>query len=102
MNVQEFVRKWTENQRSEKAASQSQFNGLSSPVRQKAVTEATGLQRARLDDLAPDGDLDITRVGALLAAMKHESRAIKPAALGVLGKEHLTCLLYTSPSPRDS
>lgn len=68
----------------------SEFAGLSGSAKQKAVTTSVGMTGASLRDLCVGDDLDIDIVTALLEAMQHESRAPKPAALGVLGLEHFT------------
>jgi DNA topoisomerase VI subunit B len=67
----------------------AEFAGLSSTAKQKAVTEAAGLSRAYLHDLVAQGDIALEPVTALLAVMRTEARAVKPAALGVLGESHV-------------
>lgn len=65
----------------------SEFRGLSSTAKQ---TETTGdLKGVYLHDLVGDGDIDMGRVEGLLEAMKRLSKAPKPAALGVIGQDHL-------------
>lgn len=73
-----------------------EFAGLSGTAKQKAVTDAAGLTGARLEDLVVGGDVDASRVKRLLLAMQQASRPIRPAALGVLGKAHLTTQLTTN------
>jgi len=68
----------------------AEFRGLSGTAKQKAVTASLGLTGAPLRDLVAGEDVDLDKVTALLEAMRRESRAPKPAALGVLGKEHMT------------
>lgn len=70
----------------------AEFAGLSGTAKQKAIAEATGLGRARLDELVTDDGRDVAgeKVAALLAAMRAQSRPVKPEALGVLGEAHLT------------
>jgi DNA topoisomerase VI subunit B len=65
----------------------AEFRGLSGTAKQKAVLEAAGLQRARLRDL---WDARPDAMGRLLAAMQAHSRPVKPADLGVIGREHLS------------
>lgn len=67
----------------------AEFAGLSGTAKQKAVTAAAGLTGAALADLVRDGDVDRAAVRGLLAAMQDVARPVKPAALGVLGEEHL-------------
>ena len=66
-----------------------EFRGLSASAKQKAIGAATGLGRARLSDLVQDGALDRDALGPLLTAMQELSRPVKPADLGVIGREHL-------------
>ena len=77
----------------------SEFRGLSGSAKQKAATgELSGLY---LRDIAADGDVDMNRVTALLRRMQDHSRAPKPQALGVLGKDHLRAWMarYTDVDP---
>jgi hypothetical protein len=66
----------------------SEFRGLTSTAKQKAVLEAVGLSRQPLGFFVKGGDLDTERVEALLQAMREHSTPVKPQALGVIGKEH--------------
>ncbi len=66
----------------------SEFRGLSSTRKQKAVIEATGLARATLSSLYAGGGVDEELVRRLLQAMKEHSRPVKPPALGIIGQEH--------------
>jgi DNA topoisomerase-6 subunit B len=68
----------------------SEFAGLSSTAKQKKVTEALSLSGAYLHDLIRGDDIDLAIVTDLLAAMRDESRPIKPKALGGLGKDNVT------------
>ena len=65
-----------------------EFRGLSGSAKQKAVLDATGLHRQPLSALAPDNQIDTARIIDLLDAMKTNSKPVKPAALGVIGKNH--------------
>ena len=69
----------------------SEFRGLSSTGKRKAVLDATGLHRATLTAFvnADGASLDEALLGKLLTAMKLASKPIKPAQLGVIGREHL-------------
>ena len=53
--------------------------------------------RVHLHDLVNNGDVDHTTMRRLLAAMQHESRPVKPAALGVLGEAAITAWLQHQP-----
>jgi DNA topoisomerase VI subunit B len=68
----------------------AEFAGLSGTAKQKAVLEATGLSRLNLSALRNGDGLDADKLTALLKAMKAHTRPIKPAALGVIGRAHLT------------
>jgi hypothetical protein len=68
----------------------AEFSGLVGSAKQKAVLDATGLARMNLSALRDGDDLDVAKVTALLAAMKANTRPIKPAALGVIGQDHLS------------
>ena len=70
----------------------AEFRGLSGTAKQKAIAEAAGLPPARLRDLWDGGQEAISR---LLAAMQAQSRPVKPADLGVIGRDHLHQRLET-------
>lgn len=75
----------------------AEFAGLSATARQRAVTTAAGFSKGTsLEDLVVDGDVDVEPIARLLTAMQDASRAITPAALGVIGKDHLTARLKTA------
>jgi DNA topoisomerase VI subunit B len=67
----------------------AEFDGLTGSAKQTRVLDEVGLKRAPLSALARDGDVDRAAAGHLLAAMRKHSRPVKPARLGVLGKEVL-------------
>ncbi len=68
----------------------AEFRGLAGTRKQKTITDATGLTSASLDDMVVDGDVDGGAVERLLKAMQAESREVKPAKLGTIGKDHLS------------
>lgn len=65
------------------------FDGLTSTAKQAQVLDATQLSKSPLSRLVVDRDFDTALVKSLLAAMRTASRPVKPAALGLIGKEHL-------------
>jgi hypothetical protein len=65
----------------------SRFAGLTRTAKQKVVCADAGLTHAYLADLTKDNAPDMSAVATLLAAMKRRSRPVKPAALGVIGKD---------------
>ncbi len=67
----------------------SEFRGLSGTAKQKMVLESVGLARTKLSELVVGDAINTKLVGKLLAAMKAAATAVKPAALGILGEEHL-------------
>jgi len=67
----------------------AEFAGLSGTQYRKRVLEGAGIAGATLRDLVVDGEVPLAPVTRLLEAMKKHSRAIKPAALGVISEEHL-------------
>jgi len=66
-----------------------EFRGLSGSSKQKAVLDITGMGRTRLSSLANDDGVDHAAAARLLAAMKDNSKKVKPSALGIIGKDHL-------------
>jgi DNA topoisomerase-6 subunit B len=79
----------------------AEFNGLSAPPKQKAVTTTAGLSRAYLHDLVQGGEVNVEAIQELWAAMQAEARPVRPEALGILGQDHLTHQLtaYLHASP---
>jgi DNA topoisomerase VI subunit B len=67
----------------------AEFSGLTATAKQRAVLEKTGLGRMSLSALRNGDGLDRDKVQGLLDAMKAHARPIKPAALGVIGRDHL-------------
>jgi len=69
----------------------AEFRGFTGSAKQKRVLDATGLHRSPLSALV-NGDgksLDRKLVANLLAAMKENSKPVKPAGLGVIGRDHI-------------
>lgn len=67
----------------------SEFRGLSSTIKQKAVLAELELARAPLTSLVAGRDFDHERVARLLAVMKAQAKPTTPKALGVIGRTHL-------------
>jgi DNA topoisomerase VI subunit B len=67
----------------------AEFRGLKATAKQKDVLGRLGLARTNLSDLAEGGVLRSDRLKDLLAAMKENSRPVKPQDLGLIGREHL-------------
>jgi hypothetical protein len=68
----------------------SEFRGLSGSAKQKAALEETGAARLSLPEFFGNGDsVNHDRIAVLLEAMQWHSRPVKPADLGLIGKDHL-------------
>ena len=80
----------------------SEFRGLTSSAKQKSVLDATGLARASLGSLCADRTVDRGVVTRLLEAMQELSKPVKPRALGIIGKEHLTTRMEAAGCEPDS
>jgi DNA topoisomerase VI subunit B len=81
----------------------ARFRGLSGTGKQKAILAELGLARASLEDLVGvDGALDRDTLERLLAAMRAASKAPKPEALGIIGKDHLLARLDLGEVGRES
>ncbi|MER2529117.1 MAG: DUF2399 domain-containing protein [Candidatus Competibacter denitrificans] len=78
------------------------FHGLSGTARAKAVAQAANLTGTMLHDLVAGGDVDMSRLACLLAAMQAESRPVKPEALGTLGQSHCAIQLARYGASPDS
>ena len=67
----------------------AEFRGLSATAKQKKVLDETGLGRVNLSALANDQGVKSEVVGTLLKAMQEQTKPVKPAFLGVIGRKHL-------------
>jgi DNA topoisomerase VI subunit B len=67
----------------------AEFRGLSGTAKRKQVLEASGLGRMNLSALANGHGIDATVAGSLLSAMQQNSKPVKPADLGVIGRESI-------------
>lgn len=67
----------------------AEFRGLSATAKQKAILERLNLAGVYLHDLVKGGDIDRVIVSTLLAAMRAQSKPIKPVQLGVIGEDHI-------------
>jgi DNA topoisomerase VI subunit B len=67
----------------------AEFDGLTASAKQTKVLDAVGLKRVNLSTLVNNGDLDHEKMERLLAAMRDNSKPVKPQRLGLLGKERL-------------
>jgi DNA topoisomerase VI subunit B len=67
----------------------SEFRGLSSTAKQKAVLEQIGASHVSLHDFFGRDKANGDSIARLMAALKEQSKPVRPAQLGVIGKEHL-------------
>jgi DNA topoisomerase VI subunit B len=67
----------------------SEFKGLSSTAKQKAVTASIGLNRLYLSDLIAGNGLDSDSIKKLHAAMCENCKPVQPKQMGVVGKDHI-------------
>ncbi len=66
-----------------------EFRDLTSSAKRKAVLADTGLARTQLSALVNGDGLRHDLTGPLLTALQQYSKPIKPAVLGVIGREHI-------------
>lgn len=66
-----------------------EFRGLTGSPKRKKVLEATGLARMNLSALANGDGLQHDVTAKLLASMVEHSSPVKPAGLGVIGRDHI-------------
>ncbi|UCD51435.1 MAG: hypothetical protein JSW27_02150 [Phycisphaerales bacterium] len=67
----------------------AEFRGLTGTAKQRMVLEATGLARTNLSALVNGNGLHNGKVEALLAAMREQTKPVKPNHLGVIGRDNL-------------
>jgi DNA topoisomerase VI subunit B len=67
----------------------AEFDGLTATAKQKLILEDTGLPRQPLSAFRNGDGLNHALMAKLLEAMKRNTKPIKPARLGFIGKEHL-------------
>jgi hypothetical protein len=66
----------------------TEFRGLSGTAKQARVLYETGLARAHLTDLVNGDSFEAATINKLLTAMQKHSKPVKPAMLGVIGRDH--------------
>jgi hypothetical protein len=68
----------------------SEFRGLSGTAKQKLVLDEVGASRLSLPQFFGNGDrVNNSRIAKLLAAMRRQSKPVKPQDLGFIGRDHL-------------
>jgi hypothetical protein len=66
----------------------SEFRGLSSSAKQKALLEDIGASHGSLHDFFGRHKANRANIARLLAALQKHSKPVKPAHLGVIGRDH--------------
>jgi hypothetical protein len=74
----------------------SEFRGLSGSAKQKAVLDEVGAARSALANYFGAGVVDHAVNARLLAACQKHTRPVKPADLGVIGKQHLEAIFVAA------
>jgi hypothetical protein len=71
----------------------AEFRGMSSTAKQKAVLAETGASHISLHDFFGRKKSNTKNIATLLAAMKRHSKPVRPAELGIIGKDHLFSMI---------
>ena len=66
----------------------AEFDGLSGSLKRSRVLDSCALKRVHLSALATEGNFDRARIAELLAAMKANTKPVRPKRLGVIGEQH--------------
>jgi DNA topoisomerase VI subunit B len=67
----------------------SEFRGLTGTAKQKLVLAQTGASHRSLHDFFGIHKANTKNIAKLLEAVKQHSKPVRPAELGIIGKEHL-------------
>jgi DNA topoisomerase VI subunit B len=71
----------------------SEFAGMTATAKQKEVLAEIGASHVSLHNYFGLKKANVENIAKLLAALKRHTKEVKPAALGVIGKEHLSKML---------
>jgi DNA topoisomerase VI subunit B len=74
----------------------AEFDGMSSTARQKKILAKTGASHVSLPEFFGLKKVNAGNIAKLLAALKTHTKPVKPAALGIIGKEHLFSMMEAS------
>jgi hypothetical protein len=66
-----------------------EFDGMRGTAKQKAVLAETGASHVSLHDFLGRHKANSDNIAKLLAALQRHSKPVRPAQLGVIGKDHL-------------
>jgi DNA topoisomerase VI subunit B len=67
----------------------SEFRGMTATAKQKEVLAATGASHVSLHNYFGLRKANTSNIAKLLAALKKHTKPVRPADLGIIGKEHL-------------
>jgi hypothetical protein len=68
----------------------AEFDGLSGNAKRKVVLDSTGLSRVNLSSLVNADGMDMQTIATLLQAMQSQTKPVKPARLGIIGRDHFS------------
>jgi DNA topoisomerase VI subunit B len=71
----------------------SEFAGMTATAKQKIVLAEIGASHVSLHNYFGLKKANVENIAKLLAALQKHTKEVKPAALGVIGKEHLSKML---------
>jgi Histidine kinase-, DNA gyrase B-, and HSP90-like ATPase len=71
----------------------SEFRGMTGTAKQKEILAATGASHVSLHNFFGRQKTNTNNITKLLAALKKHSKPVRPAELGVIGKEHFYRLM---------
>jgi DNA topoisomerase VI subunit B/DNA-binding transcriptional regulator YdaS (Cro superfamily) len=74
----------------------SEFDGMSSTAKQKMVLAETGASHVSLHEFFGLKKANADNIARLLAALKKHTKPARPAALGIIRKEHLFSMMEAS------
>jgi hypothetical protein len=74
----------------------SEFRGLSSTGKQKALLAAMGASHVSLHEFFGRNKTNGANIARLLAALKEHSKPVRPMQLGVIGKDHFYRLMESA------
>jgi DNA topoisomerase VI subunit B len=73
-----------------------EFDGMTSTAKQKKILAEIGASHVSLHEFFGLKKANTGNIAKLLAALKKHTKPVKPAALGIIGKEHLFSMMEAS------
>jgi DNA topoisomerase VI subunit B len=74
----------------------SEFRGMTGTAKQKQILAETGASHVSLHSFFGINKANTKNIAKLLASLKKHTKPVKPADLGLIGKEHLYALMETA------